>query len=303
MDIRQLEVFAKVFENQSFSRAAQELGLSQPTVSTHIQHLEDFLGKKLFDRVGRKVIPTAEAKILYRHAVEILKKREEALASLLSLNGTRMSGTVKIAASNIPGDYLIPHALKKLKELLPEVTFSVEIVDSSRVVTLLKESIPSYDLGFVGMEVEDPKLETRKILRDEITLIAHPEFERDEIELEELLNLPLLLREEESGTRKSIESSLKKVGIGPTELNVVAVLGSNTAIKEAVKTGAGFGLVSKYSVSDEVECGKLKLVKIKGFSIERCFFAVKRRDITPLPSVRTLWERIEELFSLKSEAC
>jgi DNA-binding transcriptional LysR family regulator len=303
MDIRQLEVFTKVFENQSFSRAAQQLGLSQPTVSTHIQHLEDILGKKLFDRLGRRVIPTQEAKILYRHAVEILRKRDEALAELLSLDGSASSGTVRVAASNIPGDYLIPHALNRLKELLPEVVFLVEIFDSNRVVKLLKENLPNYDLGFIGLEVSDPKLELKKIHDDEIVLIAPPYFKKERIEIKELLELPLLFREEDSGTRKTVENAVKKAGLKVSSLKVIAYLGSNTAIKEAVKRGAGFGLVSKYSVQDEVECGKVKVVRVDGLTIKRCFFAVKRKDITPIPPVRTIWEKIERIFKGKNGGC
>jgi len=303
MDIRQLEVFTKVFENQSFSKAAQQLGLSQPTVSTHIQHLEDILGKRLFDRLGRRVIPTEEAKILYRHAVEILKKREEALAELLSLDSSKFSGRVKIAASNIPGDYLLPHILNKLKELLPQVIFQIEIYDSNRVVKLLRESIPNFDLGFIGLEVNDPKLELKKIHDDEIVLIAPPYFKESSIPLERLTELPLLFREEDSGTRKTVESSLKRAGIPAGKLKVIAYLGSNTAIKEAVKRGAGFGLVSKYSVQDEVECGKVKVVRVRNLTIKRCFFAVKRKDITPVPAVRTIWEKIERLFKNRNGGC
>lgn len=297
MDIKQLEVFARVFENQSFSKAAQQLGLSQPTVSTHIQHLEDILGKKLFDRVGRRVIPTTEAKILYRHAVEILKKREEALAELLSLDKKPYIGTVNIAASNIPGDYLIPHILRKLRDLFPEVTFTVEIFDSNKVIGILKEQLPSFDIGFVGVEVRDSKLEAKKVHDDEIVLIAPPYHRENSVKLTELPKLPLIFREADSGTRRTIEEELKKAGIDPRSLNIVAYLGSNTAIKEAVKKGAGYGLVSKYSVKDEVSCGKLKILKVEGLSIKRCFFAVRRKDITPLPAVRTLWDKLDKLFN------
>ncbi len=303
MDIKQLEVFAKVFENRSFSKAAKQLGLSQPTVSTHIQHLEDSLGKKLFDRLGRRVVPTEEAKILYKHAVEILKKRDEALAELLSLDSSKISGKVRIAASNIPGDYLIPHVLIKLKELLPEVTFQVEIYDSSKVLNFLRENIPNFDLGFVGLEVFDPKFEVKKVHDDEIVLISPPYFKRDSITPDELLKLPLIFREEDSGTRKTVEKALRKAGIPAAKLNVIAYLGSNTAIKEAVKRGAGFGLVSRYSVKDEVECKKVKVVEIRGLSIRRCFFAVKRNDITPIPAVRTIWDKLEKLFKSRNGEC
>jgi DNA-binding transcriptional LysR family regulator len=113
----------------------------------------------------------------------------------------------------------------------------------------------------------------------------------------------LLFREEDSGTRKTVERALKGAGIPPGELQVVAYLGSNTAIKEAVKTGAGFGLVSKYSILEEVECGKVKVVKVKGLTIKRCFYAVKRKDITPIPPVRSLWEKLEKLFKNRNGEC
>ena len=296
MDIKQLEVFVRVFENRSFSKAAQQLGLSQPTVSAHIQHLESTLGKKLFDRVARRVVPTAEARILYRHAVEILKKRDEALADLLSIDSTSLTGTVKIAASNIPGDYFIPHVLTKVRNLFPGVTLSVEIFDSNKVLSLLKEQLPSFDMGFVGVEVVDPKFETKVVHSDEIVLIAPPYEKKRSIDISELCRLPLIFREEDSGTRRTVEEALRKYGVSPEKLNVIAFLGSNTAIKEAVKRGVGFGIVSKYSVEDEVQCGKLKTVEVQSLTIKRCFFAVRRRDITLLPAARALWERLSKLF-------
>ena len=296
MDIRQLEVFAKVFELKSFSKAAEKLGISQPTVSAHVQHLEDTLGKRLFDRIGRKVVPTVEAKVLYRYAVEILRKRDEAIAELFSLD-SNSEGTLRIAASNIPGDSLIPHIIPELKKLLPQTIIVVEILDSRKVVKLLTESIPDFDIGFVGIEVSDPRLERKKVIEDEIILIASPNFRRSSISLKELPELPLFLREADSGTRASVEKALKNSGINPAELKIAGVLGSNTAIKEAVKKGAGFGLVSKYSVSEDVACGRLKAVKIKELEIKRSFYAIRRRDITPVPAARVLWESMEKLFN------
>ena len=297
MDIRQLEVFAKVFELKSFSKAAEKLGISQPTVSAHVQHLEDSLGKRLFDRVGRKVVPTVEAKVLYRYAVEILKKREEAIAELLSLD-SGSEGTLKIAASNIPGDFLIPHAIPEIKKLLPATIVVVEILDSQKVVKLLTETIPEFDVGFVGVDVLDHRLEKKKVMEDEIILIAPPTFRRSSLSLAELLELPLFLRETDSGTRASVERAFKESGIKISELKIAGILGSNTAIKEAVKKGAGFGLVSKYSVSEDLACGKLKAVKVEGLKIKRNFYAIRRKEITPVPPARVLWENIDKLFNL-----
>lgn len=294
MDLRQLEVFIKVFELRSFSKAAERLNISQPTVSAHIQNLEDELGLRLFDRVG-KVVPTYEAKILYRHSVELLKKKDEALSELLSVT-KNFRGVLRIVASNIPGDYLIPQTLSAIKHLMPEVVIKVGILDSKGVLKQLKEVIPDYDIGFVGSKITDPKLEYKKILNDEIVLIAPPYYRTEAIKLEEITKFPLIFREEDSGTRFTVEGALKESDINPAFLNVVAVLGSNTAIKEAVKEGAGFGLVSKYSIKEELECNKLKTIKIKGFSINRSFYAVMRKDITPIPAARTLWNNIEKVF-------
>ena len=296
MDIRQLEVFTKVFELKSFSKAAEKLGISQPTVSAHVQHLEDSLGKRLFDRVGRKVVPTVEAKVLYRYALEILRKREEAIAELLSLDKSS-EGTLKIAASNIPGDFLIPHAISEIKKLLPSTIVVVEILDSQKVVKLLTESIPDFDIGFVGIDVSDHRLEKKKVMEDEIILIAPPSFRRLSLSFTELTELPLFLRETDSGTRASVEKALKDNGIKPSELKIAGILGSNTAIKEAVKKGAGFGLVSKYSVSEDLAYGKLKAVKVEGLEIKRSFYAIRRKDITPVPPARVLWENIDRLFN------
>ena len=296
MDLRQLEVFAKVFELKSFSKAAEKLSISQPTVSAHIQNLEDELGLRLFDRVGRKVIPTHEAKILYRYAVELLKKKEEALSELLSVT-KKSKGTLRIAASNIPGDYLIPHILPKLKHIMPEVVIQVEILDSRKVVKQLKEAIPEYDIGFVGSKISDQKLEYKKILDDEIVLIAPSYYRSETIKVEGITKVPLIFREEDSGTRLTVEKALEEKGINPIFLDVVAFLGSNTAIKEAVKKGVGFGLVSKYSIQRELECNRLKTIKIEGLSIRRSFYAVRRKDITPIPAARTLWDNLEKFFN------
>ncbi|SMP12693.1 DNA-binding transcriptional regulator, LysR family [Desulfurobacterium pacificum] len=295
MEIRQLEVFCQVYEQKSFSKAAERLGISQPTVSSHIQHLEDFLGKKLFDRTGKKVIPTPEAKVLYRYALDILKKRSEALSEILSIEKSS-SGILKIGASNIPGDYLIPSALKKIKAYLPEVILHVEISDSSKVLKLLKENFPEIDLGIVGTKTSVSSLEWKEVGRDEIVLIAPPFFKNSSIPLSDLMELPLFFRETDSGTRKTVEERLKRKGIDSSTLKVAGILGSNTAIKEAVKTGEGFGLVSRLSVKKELQCGELKIVKIEGLRIIRKFYAVRRKDITPQPAARIFWEKVGRIF-------
>ncbi|MEO2083815.1 MAG: LysR substrate-binding domain-containing protein, partial [Desulfurobacteriaceae bacterium] len=132
------------------------------------------------------MVPTAEAELLYRHAVEILRKREEAISELLSLDKTPVFKEVRIAASNIPGDYLLPHNLNRLRNIFSGAKVIVDILDSQKVLTVLLEKASIYDLGFVGTEVDDSRIESKKVLSDEIVLIAPPYFKKSEVHLSEL---------------------------------------------------------------------------------------------------------------------
>jgi len=285
MDIRQLEVFLKVAELSSFSKAADILNISQPTVSAHIQNLESELGIRLFDRSGRKVLLTPEGKVLVKYAKEIIKKRDEALARVLS-KSEDLSGTLKIAASNIPGEYFIPSILIHVKRTMPSVTLNVDVYDTRRVIAILMEDIPAYEIGFVGSAVDEKNLECREIFKDELVLIAPFSYRPSVVTVDDLLKMPIVLRERGSGSRESFERALKKMGLDISDLNVVAVLGNNTAVKEAVVKG------SRYSVRSEIRCKLLKEVSVKDFNVRRSFYAVRRRDITPSPPARKFWSSL-----------
>jgi DNA-binding transcriptional LysR family regulator len=295
MDIRQLEVFAKVAEFKSFSKAADKMGISQPTVSAHIQNLESELGVRLFDRSGRKVFLTTEGKVLLKYAKDIIRKKEEALSKVLSIS-ENLSGDLKIAASNVPGEYFLPAILPLIRKLMPSVRLTVDVFDSRKVIKLLSEEFPEYDIGFVGSSLKSRNLEYKEVMKDELVLVAPSSYAPSVITLDDFIKMPLILREEGSGTRISLEQMLKSMGIDVLDLNVVAILGNNTAVKEAVIKGSGFGVVSKYSIRNELKCKLLKKVAIKDIKIERKFFAVRRKDLTPSPSARRLWDNLSYLM-------
>ncbi|NIA11081.1 MAG: LysR family transcriptional regulator, partial [Nitrospiraceae bacterium] len=223
MDIKQLEIVAKVAELRSFSKAAESLNISQPTVSMHIQNLERELKAKLFDRLGKKVIPTPEGKLLYRYALDIIGKRNEALRELTSFNKT-FKTTVRILASNIPGEYLIPWVIQRTEKLIPNALMDVEILDTKKVIGLLEREIPDYDIGFVGGKVAKPKLEYKGIIEDELILIAPSYYKKNDIDIETFKELPLIFRESDSGTRISTEKALKTYKIDISKINIVAYL-------------------------------------------------------------------------------
>lgn len=275
MDIHQLRVFLSVFKNRSFSRASEELHLTQPTISDHIKSLEEELNCRLFDRLGRTIIPTAEAKLLHNYAVEILEKAEEAKASLNRIK-TYPSGELIIGASTIPGTYILPGILKRFAELYPSIEFKLLISDSKGIL----DRVLSHEifLGVIGANLRDTKINFIPFGEDELIVIASPQMiKKSSIKMEELKSFPFIAREEGSGTRKETERMLEEKGVKPEELKIAGVFGSTEAVKEAVKAGLGIAIVSRVSVREEIRSGTLKELKIQGLEFKRRFYIIFHR--------------------------
>ena len=156
MDIHALEVFCRIMELRSFSRAAEAVSMTQPTVSGHIKTLEEEAGARLFDRLGKEVRPTKAGEILYRYATEILRLRAAALQALDEHKG-RLRGSLLIGGSTIPGEYILPALLARFKARFPEIALALRIGGSREVVRAVAEG--EYEVGMVGARFEDPKLE------------------------------------------------------------------------------------------------------------------------------------------------
>jgi DNA-binding transcriptional LysR family regulator len=124
MDIHQLKVFASVFKNRSFSKASEELHLTQPTISNHIKALEDEFNSKLFDRLGRTIMPTKEAEVLYNHSLEIIEKADTLKEAIMEVSKD-LTGKVLIGASTIPGVYLMPRIMSEFKKKYPSISFQI----------------------------------------------------------------------------------------------------------------------------------------------------------------------------------
>ena len=151
LDLRLLEVFCRVYEERSFSRAAENLWISQPTVSGHIKNLEEALEVRLFERLPREVVPTQAARILYRHGEVILKQREVALQELMAyLN--RLEGSLTVAASTIPGEYLLPQVLVAFNAQFPRVEVKLTISDSKEVCDQVAKG--RAELGCSGAQLD-----------------------------------------------------------------------------------------------------------------------------------------------------
>ncbi len=278
MDIHQLKVFTSVFKNRSFSRASEELHLTQPTISNHIKSLEDEFECKLFDRLGRTIIPTEEAEVLYGHSVEIIAKAvvlKEAIGQLKK----DLTGKLIVGASTIPGVYLMPRIMTEFQKRYPSISFQIVISDSKGII----ESINKHDLllGIVGAKIGNDQINYTSFVEDELIVVSSPSMVgKNTITLKELISLPMVLREEGSGTRKETEKLLTDKGFSLDSINRAGIFGSTDAVKQAVKAGLGVSIVSRFSVVDELEHKILKEIKLVDFQMKRRFYIVTHKKRT-----------------------
>jgi DNA-binding transcriptional LysR family regulator len=284
MDLHRLEVFCKVYEMKSFSRAAKACMLSQPTVSEHIRYLETFLEVQLFDRLGREVVPTRAGEILYDYARRMLNLRREATRTLESYRG-KMSGELELGGSTIPGQYILPSLIGKFKQHFSDIRIKLVIADTMNITNMVLES--SLELGVVGARIKSSKLEFDRLFDDELVLAISPKHqwaERSSVSLNELAYVPFIMREQGSGTRMMMLQILEQANFDSQRLNVVAEMGSTDAIRQAVKADVGVSILSRRAVADDLHFRKLRQIPIKNISFTRHFYLVthKRRSRSPL---------------------
>ncbi len=278
MDFHQLRIFSEVYRLRSFTRAAESLHISQPTISEHIKNLEGELSCKLFDRMGRTIIPTAEAELLFPRAQQLLDALIRLQDDLLR-SREEISGEIALGASTIPGTYIIPGRVVEFRRLHPEVTFQVLIEDTARIIKMILDH--ELFCGIVGAKIPSDKLNYLPFHRDELILVGRSNlFPTTSQSTSGLVKLPFLLREEGSGTRRIMEEHLAGQGLAVGDLNTVAILGSTAAVKEAVCQGLGVTILSRLAVARELADGTLTEIRIKGLKMGRDFFLVHHNQRT-----------------------
>ncbi|RLB15853.1 MAG: LysR family transcriptional regulator [Deltaproteobacteria bacterium] len=283
-DLRQLEIFRRVVELKSFSRAAEKVFLAQASVSERIATLERLVGIKLLDRLGRQVVPTKAGELLYKHAVLLLDMKQTAALEMENFLGLKQ-GTIRMGGSTIPGEYILPGVIGRFHEEFPGISVTISISDTSDIEKRVIEG--ELELGVVGSRSRNSLLQVRRIWQDELVLAVskgHPWTAKKEVLPEELANQPLIFRERGSGTLRTTREYLQKVIPGGTDgLNVVARFGSSTAVKEGIKAGVGISIISARAIKTELDAGLLKALKIKELCMLRSFYLIrdKRRIASP----------------------
>ncbi|MEW6377218.1 MAG: selenium metabolism-associated LysR family transcriptional regulator [Thermodesulfobacteriota bacterium] len=284
IDFRHLETFCRVAGLKSFTKAAEDLCLTQPTVSGHILSLEQSLSLRLFDRAGREARLTKAGEVFLRYASKILILRKE-LLNALSEFSQGIRGELSLGASTIPGEYLLPKLMGEFKKEHPHFTISLKIGDTKEIIQYVLEG--NVEFGMTGAKLDHHSLHYEKVEEDEIIVVGpsdHPLTGKKKVDFEGLLKEPLIVREEGSGTQMAVEKALRRKGKSLKQLNVVMEMGSTSSVREGVKAGLGLAFISRRAVEEELNQGLLSQIRIEGMEpISRQFYIVSHRGRTLSP--------------------
>jgi len=287
MDFKQLVSFTEVVNLKSFSKASKKLYLTQPTITCHIQNLEEELGVLLVDRSNREITPTDSGSIFYNYAQEMINLKNTATHHLNS-HSSKIKGNIEINSSSIPSQYIIPYFIKEFNNLYSDVNFKIKQTNSKKIYDLIKEGCINF--GIVGAKYNtDKNIEYIPLTEDQLVLALNCSYKDkfspyDTISLEDFLNLPLILREEGSGSRYLIETELSKLDIPFDKLNIVAEVSNNDAIKNMIKLNIGTSFISELAIKEEIKSGSIIPVKVEKITLNRNFYFIyhKKRYLSPL---------------------
>jgi DNA-binding transcriptional LysR family regulator len=293
MDLRRLEVFAKVAELGSFSRAAEALFLTQPTISEHVRALEVELGLLLLDRLGRGATPTPAGRVLLDYARRMLKLAEEARQAIDRFQG-RMSGTLMVGGSTIPGEYVLPALIGQFKTKYPDILISLRVASSRQVSEWVDEG--RVEVGVVGARPALRTLAAHTLMSDDLVVAVpagHPWSGRKTVTLADVRSEPLIVREPGSGSREALERALHDAGTNLEAFRVAGEIGSTQAVKQAVRAGVGVTIISRRAVEDECRAGLVHCVKVRDLKLARSFYLVTHRERTRSPLAETFVTFVE----------
>lgn len=297
MDLWQLNVFCKVVEAKSFSRAGKKIHLSQPTVSSHIKDLETYFDTRLIDRFSRKAEATPAGKLLYDYARRLIVLKDEMEHSIGEFLGTK-KGNLSVGGSTIPGTYLLPKIIGEFTHSYPNIHVRLEIGDTQKIIQDILDG--RLELGIVGAKSDDSNVFQQKFIEDEMCLVVpngHKWFNNRSVSIEELFKEPYIIREEGSGTLKSLILNMKKKGFDIHNLNIIAVMGSTQAVLQGIKNHVGISILSAIAVEDDVHAGTLKTLSVDGLELTRCFYLTRHKNRTPSPPSLSFEKKLMKNFN------
>ena len=296
LDFR-LKVFQSVAHNLSFTKASNELFITQPAISKHIKELESEYEVKLFNRIGNKISLTTAAEILLVYTDRIVSLHNEIKFELSQLNGNP-EGVLRIGASSTISQYVIPAVLAKFNKRFPEIKLSLINGNTETIEKrLLKNEI---EIGIVEGKPSNSDIRYSPFLNDELLVFtsAQNTILPNSVANDEFLRLPLVLRERGSGTLEIIEKSLLQFKISPKQLNVLLFLGSTEAIKSFIKTGNGVGIVSRFAIEQELSNNIFRLINTPELKLYRQFYFISPQGPEPVGLVKLFLNFVQQHYNL-----
>lgn len=275
-NLNQLRVFHSVATLLSFTRAAEELHLTQPGISKHIKDLEEHYGNRLFNRLGKKVALTQAGEVLLKAVTEAFRLVDEANVKISDLKGL-VGGNLNIGASIMIGTYLLPRILAKFRHRHPGVDISLDISLSQQIED--KVLAGTLEVGLIGHRPADTRLIVQKFQSDRMVMIVsagHSWAKRKKpVGLPELTDQTFLLPRQGSGTRKILEDLFHRSGI---RLKQTLELGTTEGVKKGVEAGLGISIISQHIVQSELATGLIRSLNLKDAGLRRDLFIVYRKD-------------------------
>lgn len=297
MEFKQLESFAAVVRLNSFTKAAESLYISQPTISTHIRALEEELGTRLIMRTTKNIEVTAEGMKLFDYSVNILELRDR-MVSECSTGGRQI---IHLGASTIPSAYILPEVLPRYGKLNPNAFFVIHQTDSKGVVDGLSDGI--YDVGLIGMPCEKESLYCTPFCKDRMVLITPVTEEYLNLQaagvspVEVLRQSPVILREKGSGSKKSADFFLEQAGISDEQLQVTARVNDPEAIKNLVAGGLGVSIISKRAAGNFLREKRILAFELPDRADTRDLYITCRRDQADRGPVREFLDFVTKYYA------
>lgn len=301
MDFKQLESFAAVVKCNSFTKAAEMLYISQPTISTHIRALEAELNCALIHRTTKSVVLTFEGKKLYEYVANILNLRDRMLQEC-AVGSRRI---IHVAASTIPSAYILPKVLPEFGNLYPSTYFVLHQNDSSAVINGVLDGV--FDVGLTGMNRECENLVSKKFCTDQMVLITPVnqhflDLQQQNVSVPEILmQEPVILREKGSGTKKSVDYYLEQSGLSEDRLNITARVNDPEAIKNLVASGMGVSMISKRASGNFLREKRLLSFDLPYDSCKRNLYVMYRCDRGDDPYIRNFVDFMTRYFEVKEK--
>lgn len=297
MNLKQLEAFVRVAETKSFSTAAKMLFLTQPTVSAHISSLERELNTCLLVRNTKGVALSEAGKELYAYAEQMLEL-EQKIRERFGLTGRQSGSVLRIAASTIPAQYLLPDIMARFRKEYPEEQLKLFETDSSGVVDMILSH--KADVGFTGTVLEKGSCTYIPFYQDELVILtpaAEKYRARKDADIASwILEEPVILREEGSGTRKEALRLLAQTGIVITKLNVAAMMENQETIKRSVGSGMGISILSKLAAREEINSGKLLAFPLGETGGKRNINVVYDAGYPSLPAADRFIKTVKQMY-------